>query len=126
MTRGWLLNEIFRRAEPRGRTIGEFLRTEISEPLRAGVHIGSLSEDQLAKVSQLKSWSLSYVLGQSLLPYALGSKVNLNTLEMLGGGFTMWRKNRQETAELKQKGVTKPIQVEDMDIGKGNCVCLFV
>ena len=30
ITRGWIVNELFRRVDPAGRTIGEFLRQEIS------------------------------------------------------------------------------------------------
>jgi CubicO group peptidase (beta-lactamase class C family) len=33
LTRGWILNEVVRRADPAGRTIGEFLLDEISTPL---------------------------------------------------------------------------------------------
>ena len=32
-TRGWIANEIFRRCEPSRRTIGEYLRSEVSEKL---------------------------------------------------------------------------------------------
>ena len=40
VTRGWIANEVFRRAEPAGRTMGQFLREEISTPLDADVFIG--------------------------------------------------------------------------------------
>merc|ERR1711977_68115 len=33
VTRGWIANEIVRRADPQGRTIGEFLRDEVAIPL---------------------------------------------------------------------------------------------
>ena len=33
LSRGWILNEIVRRADPKGRTIGEFLRDDIAAPL---------------------------------------------------------------------------------------------
>ena len=109
MTRGWVLNEIFRRADPQGRTIGEYLRTEIAGPLHADVHMGLTSQTDLDRVSDVKSWSLSYVLGQTMLPYALGSKVNLNLLEFLGGGVTLWRASKKNEAELKAKGIEKPV-----------------
>ncbi len=38
--RGWILNEIFRRADERGRTMGEFLDEEIVGPMQADVYIG--------------------------------------------------------------------------------------
>lgn len=119
------MNEIFRRADPEGRTIGEYLRQEVAGPLRAGVHIGFAEGDAdspIDRISDLKSWSLTYVLGQSMLPYALGSKVNLSVLEMLGGGFMLWRAGKKAAAELKEKGVEKPIQIADMDVSKGKKV----
>ncbi len=39
LSRGHILNEIFRRVEPQGRTIGEYLREEISKPLEADVYV---------------------------------------------------------------------------------------
>lgn len=44
-TFGFILGEVFRRVT--GRTIGEYLRTEIAEPLGADVHIGLSDVDQL-------------------------------------------------------------------------------
>lgn len=44
-TFGFILGEVFRRVT--GRTIGEYLRTEIAEPLGADVHIGLSDIDQL-------------------------------------------------------------------------------
>ena len=40
LSRGLIANEIVRRVDPRGRTIGELLRHHISEPLGAPVVIG--------------------------------------------------------------------------------------
>ena len=44
-TRGWIANEVVRRVEPEGRTIGEVLREEISEPLGARAFIGVTEEE---------------------------------------------------------------------------------
>jgi len=44
-TRGFLSNELFRRIEPSGCTIGEFIRKEISERLGVRVFIGVLEEE---------------------------------------------------------------------------------
>ena len=35
ITRGWVANEIFRRVDPAGRTIGEYLSEEVAGPLQA-------------------------------------------------------------------------------------------
>ena len=45
-TGGFLLNEIFRRVEPRGRTIGQYLREEISKPLGIEVFIGTQDKEE--------------------------------------------------------------------------------
>ena len=50
VTRGWIVNEIFRRVDARGRTIGEFLAEEIHAPFGEDVHVG-LKEVQLSRVA---------------------------------------------------------------------------
>ena len=40
ITRGFILQEIFRRVEPTGRSIGQFLREHVFEPLGVDVSIG--------------------------------------------------------------------------------------
>jgi len=40
ITRGWIANEIFRRADPQKRTMGEFLDLEIAKKLGADVFVG--------------------------------------------------------------------------------------
>ena len=44
ITRGLIANEVVRRADPRGRTVGQILRYHISEPLGADAYIG-LNDD---------------------------------------------------------------------------------
>ena len=39
-TRGMILNEIFRRVDPQHRTVGEYLRTDVSGPLNIRTYIG--------------------------------------------------------------------------------------
>ena len=55
-TRGWIENEIVRRVDPEGRTIGEILREEISNPLGAMAFIG-LKKDELKNVARVKHFS---------------------------------------------------------------------
>ena len=45
ITRGFVLQEIFRRVDPAGRTIGQFLQEEVFKPLSVDVFIG-LAEDR--------------------------------------------------------------------------------
>lgn len=80
ITRGWIANEVFRRVEPSGRTMGQFLREEISEPLNVDVFIG-LREEQLARRSEVSTLGFGFQFSQSLIPEAMGRKVELNLLQ---------------------------------------------
>ncbi len=53
VTQGYIQNEIFRRLDPEGRTMGEALREEIEEPLGAEVHFG-LNQEKMARVAKVK------------------------------------------------------------------------
>jgi len=81
MTRGWILNEIFRRVEPNGRTIGEFLRDEIAEPLKLSqvLRIGG----DLVPRQNLTSPKISSILIGSLMPKFLSSKVEVRKKKVL-------------------------------------------
>lgn len=81
LTRGWIVNELFRRVDPAGRTIGEFLREEISEPLAADVKIGVKAEDKprVAKVTML---GFGYHFLQTFLPRFLGRRVVHNAFQL--------------------------------------------
>lgn len=81
ITRGWIANEVFRRVEPAGRTMGEFLRDEISSVLDADLYIG-LKESELARVSEVQMLGIGYQLLQGLIPKALGRKMELNLLQL--------------------------------------------
>jgi len=40
MSRGWVINEIVRRADPKGRTVAEILDEDISDKLGCDLHVG--------------------------------------------------------------------------------------
>ena len=46
LTRGMILQEVFRRAEPDNKTLGQFLAENVFRKLGVGVHIGLRPEDQ--------------------------------------------------------------------------------
>ena len=46
LTRGFIIQEIFRRVEPQHRTIGTFLKAELFDPLGLNISIGLSEEDQ--------------------------------------------------------------------------------
>jgi len=83
ITRGWILNEVFRRVDPAGRTIGEFLREDISRPLQADAFIG-LKQEELARVSRVQTLGLGFQFLQGLVPKILGRKTVHNIFQILG------------------------------------------
>ncbi len=83
LTRGWIVNELFRRVDPAGRTIGEYLRDEISGPLQADVFVG-LQEEELQRASRVKVLGFGYHFLQSFLPRFLGRRVVHNIFQILG------------------------------------------
>ena len=83
LTRGWIVNELFRRVDPAGRTIGEFLREEVSTPLDADVVVG-VREEEVARVSAVKSLGFGYQLLQGLVPLFLGRRIVHNIFQILG------------------------------------------
>ncbi len=55
LSRGVILNEIFRRVDPKKRTIGQVLREEVAGPLQADVYIGLRPEEE-SRVTKLEVW----------------------------------------------------------------------
>lgn len=83
LTRGWIVNELFRRVDPAGRTIGEFLRDDISGPLQADVVVG-VSEEDRARMSPLQVLGIGRHLLLSMVPKFLGRRVVHNVFQLLG------------------------------------------
>jgi len=83
LTRGWIVNELFRRVDPAGRTIGEFLRGEISGPLNADVLVG-VKEHEMERISKVKPLGFGYQFLQSLIPRFLGRRIVHNFFQILG------------------------------------------
>ena len=102
ITRGWILNEIVRRVDPKGRTVGEILYDDVTSD---GIFCG-LPESQAHLVAPQQAKSLSWLVAQAMTPaFACdtsveitpadvvrgildGSKKNLKTLECLKGVST--------------------------------------
>lgn len=81
LTRGWIVNELFRRVDPAGRTIGEYLRQEVSGPLGADVLIG-VRDDEMRRVSSVQLLRFGRHLRLSLLPKFLGRGVVHNVFQI--------------------------------------------
>lgn len=80
ITRGWIINELFRRLEPSGATLGEFLEAEVAQPFQAGVHIGGKPS---ARYCPVQPMAATYAVTQSFIPQAIGRAVDPNFLDLL-------------------------------------------
>lgn len=105
ITRGWIVNEVFRRADPEGRTIGEFLSEEISRPLEADAIIG-VKEKELDRISKVSMLGLGFQFLQSLKPKVLGRKIKHNLFQILGRFLSIFRSMRHSTT----RGAPPPYQ----------------
>jgi CubicO group peptidase (beta-lactamase class C family) len=83
LTRGWIVNEVFRRVDPQGRTIGEFLREDISQPLHADVMVG-VREQDMGRKARVSPLGFGYQFIQSLKPKFLGRRIVHNVFQLLG------------------------------------------
>ena len=82
ITRGWIANEVFRRVEPAGRTIGEFLREDISEPLQVDAVIG-VKEGELNRVSRVSPLGFGFQFLESLKPKFLKRRIERNIFQII-------------------------------------------
>jgi len=94
ITRGWVANELFRRVEPQGRTMGEFYRQEISTPLDADIFIG-LQEDELSRLDAVHMLSPGFQLIESLKPKRFGRKMELNFAQLAGKAWRLFSARKQ-------------------------------
>ena len=85
-TRGFILNEIVRRVDSEGRTVGEFLRAEIAKPLGLNMAIGA-EKEELDKGHPLLARTASYTMLQSLKRAFMGRKTELG----VGGVLSLLR-----------------------------------
>lgn len=82
ITRGWIINEVFRRVDPAGRTIGEFLREDISGPLEVDAIIG-VKEEELKRVKKVSMLGFGFQFLESFKPKFLGRRIELNIFQII-------------------------------------------
>ena len=83
VTRGWILNEICKRVDEKGRTLGEFVREEIARPLGIDneLYVG-LPLAAAPKCFDIKESPTGFVWRHLFLPKFLGGKIR---------AFFLWR-----------------------------------
>jgi len=83
ITRGWIVNELFRRVDPARRTIGEFLREDLSSPLGVDVIVG-VKQEELHRVKKVAPLGFRFQFLESLKPKFLKRRIELNIFQILG------------------------------------------
>lgn len=81
MTRGWIVNEVFRRVDPAHRTIGEYLHEDVSGPLGADAVIGVQQQD-LERISAVSPLGFAAYFLASFRPRFMGRKVQENIFQL--------------------------------------------
>lgn len=72
-TRGWLLSGIIRRVDPKGRTLGQFLKDEISTPLGVDIYCGIPIADQSKfNFADVQNMHPKYAILRYVLPAIAG------------------------------------------------------
>lgn len=98
ITRGWIVNEVFRRIDPAGRTIGEFLREDISGPLQADAIIG-VREDELHRVAKVSPLPIRFQILEGLKPKFLGRRMERNLFQTFGRLARLYPNMRNSTTK---------------------------
>jgi len=78
LTRGFVLNEIFRRLDAQGRTIGEYFDQEIAKPLKLTISMGVKKHN----VQTLSVPTKNEVLIGSVTPTFLGGSIEVCTIQI--------------------------------------------
>lgn len=81
VSRGWLLNEVFRRVDPAGRTMGEYFRQDISAALETDVIIG-VTDAEMRRRWPVTLLSPGFQLIESLKPGFLNRRMERNIFEL--------------------------------------------
>jgi len=80
VTRGWIVNELFRRIDPEGRTIGQFISEDVNGPLGADIFIG-VDETHIPRVVPVTPLPMKYQFKESLKPSIMGRRIERNIFQ---------------------------------------------
>ena len=88
MTRDWITNEIFRRIEPQGRTMGEYFLQELTKKdgvlENSDIYLG-VPENQLSRIYDLNVKEYFRSLDNHFLPHSLGCDSNFSFYGLIKG-----------------------------------------
>lgn len=121
ITRGWIANEVFRRVEPSGRTMGQFLRDEISVPLDVDVFIG-LHDHEIPRISEVAMLGFGFLFRQSLVPKRMGRKMELNLAQIVAKIWRLragWKNRTTAGAPVPITGMKKLSVLDTPVVAKG-------
>ena len=82
MTRGWVANELFRRLDPRGRTIGEYLAEDVARPLKADVYIG-VPQERFNDFAPVANIGPGRVIKESMKTNTVGGALDIGFSELM-------------------------------------------
>ena len=82
LTRGWLANEVFRRIEPGGRTIGEYLAEDVARPLKADVYVG-VPQDRFDDFAPAANIGPGKVIKESMKTNTVGGALDIGFGELM-------------------------------------------
>jgi CubicO group peptidase (beta-lactamase class C family) len=72
-TRGWIVNGLLRRVDPKGRSLGQFIKEEISDPLEIAYYCGMPEEEQSKhQLADMKQIPKLYNVIFEVLPAMVG------------------------------------------------------
>ena len=122
-TRGLILNEIVRRLDPKGRTMGEILQEDINID---GIYLGDSNDTETTVPVPQTVISNSFILSQTLTPAWMGKKIEtmevgfFNLLTFIHNFFTSKKANEEQIplfSELKgTEGYTTIVTQEFIDV----------
>ena len=99
---------MFRRLEPGGRTIGEYLAEDVAKPLGADVFVG-VPQDRFNDYAPVENMSLGTVLKESMKTNTVGGAIEIGFFEFI----TLMNNFRKWLAEETSKPTFNPYQDYD-------------
>ena len=99
---------MFRRLEPGGRTIGEYLAEDVAKPLGADVFVG-VPQDRFNDYAPVENMSLGTVLKESMKTNTVGGAIEIGFFEFI----TLMNNFRKMMAEGTSKPTFNPYQDYD-------------